>query len=175
MTGGSDGQAGGGGWDLGGRGGGSDGGADLSGDGALAVEVGGGCTSGWPETGEFLKSGCAANQAPMGGAILDGRYELVSFTLLGSCTFDELPLPISRSLTVTGNIWTGVDGLTDATGSSKIWTHWRAMVGTNGTQIFGSYQCGTSEVGNTYSVVPDGLILYAKRGPSAWVFRFKRV
>jgi hypothetical protein len=152
---------------------------DAGGDAPVdALQAGGGaaCNSGWPETGPVVKSGCAGQLGIEGGTIRDGRYQLTSLTLEGGCTPDTLPPPTSRAFTVAGNIWTGVDGVADDKGVITSWQHWRAIVGTNGTQIFASYRCGASELGNSYSVVDDGLILIARRGgPMGLIYRFTRL
>jgi len=173
-TGGPDGEAGGG--EVGAGGVSGDAGGDAPVD--VPANAGGGapCNSGWPETGPVVKSVCAGGLAIGGGTILDGRYQLTSFSLEGGCTPITLPPPTSRAFTVTGNIWTCVDGMAEATGTITSWSHWRAMVGTNGVQLFASYQCGASELGNSYSVVDDGLILIARRGgPMGLIYRFTRL
>ena len=171
LAGGPDGEAG---RDDVGAGGGAGGDAPVD---ARAQSAGGsGCNSGWPETGPVVKSRCGSDLAIGGGTILDGRYQLTSFSLLDGCGPATLPPSVSRAFTVAGNIWTGVDGMADATGVITGWQHWRATVSTNGILISASYQCGTSELGNSYSVVDDGLILIARRGgPQGLIYRFKRL
>jgi hypothetical protein len=182
--GGPDGQAGSGGGGGGapeggtdvGAGGAPEAGADTLEDASSPIEAGGGCNSGLPEMGTVVRSMCGVEMAKMAGTIPDGRYQLTSVSVVGTCTPTFLAPPASRAFTVAGNIWTGVDAMTDAGGAIKSWRHWRAQVSVNGDVLSASYQCGTSDLGQSYSLVDDGVVLYAKKQPTlTWVYRFTRL
>ena len=51
-----------------------------------------------------------------------------------------------------------------------------ASRGQSGTILSASYQCGTSDLGNSYSLVDYGVVVISKKAPTiAWAYRFKRM